>query len=217
MIRVRDVRFATALAVMGLSAATLVEGLSLARYGLAEALATPADAEARLRPFVSDPVVGAKARLDLLRLAPSDPTHRADDLVQLLSVAPLNGGAWLDLAIARRASSQPADSVATALAMSTLTWPNEALTMAGRVQFAAPFWSILPPDVRRALIEDVVSGWPAIDEKGRARLATIWGADVDGPHEDIRAALLTHGAPGPQIAAALFPPPAAAPVSGEAR
>jgi hypothetical protein len=214
MIRVRELRFWTALIAIALCVVALDKGWALAQLGWAEAFADPANAEARLRPLVDEPLTGARAKLDLLSVTSAEPTRRADDLVHLLSVSPLNGGAWLDLAIVRRSLGKSAESVATSLTMSTLTWPNEALTMAGRVQFAAPFWSALPPDTRRALIGDLVASWSVINQNSRSRLMAIWGADGDGQGQEIRAALLTRGAPGPQIAAALFP---SDPQPGDAR
>jgi hypothetical protein len=217
MMRVRDIRFWTTLGVAALSLTAIAEGWTALNLGLAEASADAATAEARFTPFLGDGLVGDIAERDLLRLAPPAAAQaRIDAVGALLSQTPLNAGAWLDLAIARRAAGLPMESVAAALAMSATTGPNEARFMAGRVAFALPFWSALPPGARKALIADLVAGgWQALDGEGRARLSAILSAAADRSGEEIRAALLLNGEPGAAIAAALLPAPAkAAPVEG---
>lgn len=205
--RVREMRFWTALVVGGLSAAAMAQGWTALRFGLAEALADATSAESRLQPFTGDDLVGDLAERGLLRFAsPLSPHARVDAVGALLGRTPLNGGAWLDLAIARRATGASMESVAAALALSTMTGPNEARLMAGRAVFALPFWSALPPDGRRALIADLVGGWGALDSGERARLSAILANARDRPTEDIRAALLLNGPQGAIVANALMPP-----------
>jgi hypothetical protein len=208
MIKLRDPRFWTVLVVVALALAALTNGLTVFRFGLAEALADASTAEARLRPFAGDPTLGAVAHRDMIVLAPPvDAKQRVADLTELLSQSPLSSGAWLDLAIARRAAGASTESVAAALALSATTGPNEAVFMAGRASFALPFWSALPPDARRSLIGDLVGAWGAVDGPGRARLAAILQNGADGTREGVRAALLLNGDAGALIASALLPPP----------
>jgi hypothetical protein len=217
MMRLREIRFWTALGVAGLSAFSITLGWNALSFGLAEAVADSASAESQLRPFVGDGLVGDLAERDLLRLAPSlSAQARIDVLDALLSQTPLNGGAWLDLAIARRAGGASTENVAAALALSAMTGPNEARFMAGRVAFALPFWSALPPDARRALIGDLVGGWPALGGDERARLAAVLANAPDRFAEEARAALLLNGAAGAAIAAELMPPPKSTPDAGAA-
>ena len=87
--------------------------------------------------------------------------------------------------------------------------------MAGRVGFASPFWSALPPGARRALIADLVGGWGAFGGDERARLAAMLVNAPDRSGEEVRAALLLNGVVGAAIAAQLMPPtPRAAPNVG---
>jgi hypothetical protein len=211
MMRVHEVRFWTALVVGGLSAAVIAQGCVTLRFGAAEAFSDVASAEIRLQSFTGDDLVDDLAERDLLRLAPpASPQARADAVGALLGHAPVNGGAWLELAIARRGAGGSMESVAAALALSTMTSPNEARLMAGRVDFAAPFWTALPPDARRSLIADLVGGWGVLGGDERARLSAIFAAAPDRSGEEARAALLLSGAPGAAIARALTPPPAKA-------
>ena len=75
--------------------------------------------------------------------------------------------------------------------------------MAGRAAFALPFWSALPPDVRRTLVADLVGGWPALDGGERTKLSASLSEARDGSGEEVRAALLLAGAPGEAVAATL--------------
>ena len=208
MIRFRDPRFWTSLVVIALAATALVNGVTVFRFALAEALTDASSAETRLRPFSNDATLGAIAHRDLIVVAPpADPRRQVADLADLLSDAPLSSGSWLDLAIARRAAGASTESVAAALAMSATTGPNEAVLMAGRASFALPFWSALPPDARRSLIGDLIGAWTVIDGAGRGRLAAILQNAPDGSGEEVRAGLLLNGDAGAQIASVLLPPP----------
>ena len=104
----------------------------------------------------------------------ADPARRIAELTDALRGAPLSPGAWLDLAIARRAAGESGASVTKALAMSAATGPNEALLMAGRASFAAPFLSALPPPLRGRLALDLAGGIDGIDGPGRERLREVF-------------------------------------------
>ena len=214
MIGLRSFRFWTTLAVVLLSLTAINQGWTALQLGLAEQGADAATAEARFSPFAGDGLVGDLAERDLLRLAPPAAGQKKIAAVSaLLRQSPLNGGAWLDLAIARRAAGETMESVAAALAMSATTGPHEGFLMAGRASFALPFWSALPLDARKSLVADLVGGWAFVDEPGRQRLAAILSVASDNSPEALRAALLLAGAQGAAIAAALLPQPAQSPAA----
>ncbi len=201
----RNLRDWTMVGVAALSLAAAAPGWIVLRFALAEAHADPATAEALFAPFAGDGLVGDLAARERLRLAtPPSPQERIAAVDALLSETPLNSGAWLDLAMARRAAGAPMASVLAALALSTTTGPNESRFMAGRAAFALPLWTALPPGARRASIADLVGGWESLDEAGRRRLAAILGSAADRSGGEIRAALLLSGAPGAKVAAALM-------------
>ena len=209
MIRVRSQRFWTTMLVVGLCAPTTSLGWGLASYGLSAALADPPTAESRLGAFADSGAVFAPlARRERLRFqASAEPVQAEKEIAALLADTPMNGGAWLDLAIARRAAGETVESVAAALAMSAVVAPNEARFMAGRASFALVFWSALPPDARTTIISDLIGGWSAIDAVQRNRIAEVLNAEPNNARELVRAALLTNGDAGLQVANALFPPP----------
>lgn len=204
MIRIRELRFWTALLVVGLAAIAMSSALPTLGFGVAELFADANSADTRLAPFLDDASVGALARSEMLTLA-SDKSAaaRAAALSALLSMTPLASGAWLDLAIAWRRAGAPMNRIASALALSALSGPNEGRFMAGRAAFGLPLWSGLPPDVRRSLIGDLVGGWSQIDEARRRAIDAVLTAESDAAREEIRADLLLAGKAGSSIADAL--------------
>jgi hypothetical protein len=204
MINIRDARLWTALLVVGLSLVTISFALPTLRFGLAAQLSNPQMAKARLDLLTQDWPVGAQAqRLSLFLAPPRAADARVDALQSLLAETPMSSGGWLDLAIARREAGQPMAKVASALVLSSLTGPNEALFMGGRAAFALPIWDRLPPELRRSLIGDLVVGWGAIDDARRRELEAILTVASDPARAQILAALLLYGKQGAPIIAAL--------------
>ena len=182
---------ATGLTVAALSLCAMFAGASLLRLGLAETGGRGADA---FRPLLEDRIVGAAAGLDLsIAESAAAPEARVRDLEYLLARAPTNAGAWLDLAMARRAAGDDFSKVLEALRFSALTGPREARLMAGRVAFALPFWAALPDDPKARLIGDLAGVGPYLEVSERERVTTL--VDVQGPAdiEQICGDLRAHG------------------------
>ena len=204
MINVRELRLWTAALVAGLAATSLSLALPTLRFAVAARSANASNAPARLRDALdAAPVAPLARRLALVLAAPRAPAERAAALQELLALTPLASGAWLDLAMARHDAGAPMQSVASALAMSSLTGPNEARFMAGRAAFGLPLWDRLPPDVRRGLIVDLVSGWDEVGEEQRRELDADLTLAPDGARAEILAALLLAGKPAAPILKAL--------------
>lgn len=201
MIRVRELRFWTALAVIALGLLTLSKAKTLLAYAVAERAAEPRSADASLEPFVGDPTVGPRA---LARMLEADrleaPDRRSERLKALLSVAPLTGGAWLELARAWMDGGESKEKVVSALVMSNLAAPNEGGVMARRAVFGLPLWPILPPEARKSLIADLVGGWANVSDSDRTALKAVLKLASDATREEMRAALLLSGQPGVRIA-----------------
>jgi hypothetical protein len=204
MINLRELRFWTALLMVGICLFTISSALPALRYGLASLSVDAASAPARLAALTEDSGVGALAKRDLLRLAPpSAATSRVAALASLASDTPMSSGAWLELSIAREEADAPMQQIANALALSSLTGPNESRFMAGRASFGLPLWSKFPPDLRRTLVGDLVAGWSAMDPAQRADLNALLTVESDRTREEIRSSLLLVGAAGTAIADAL--------------
>ncbi len=208
----RAIRLLTSLAVCGLAAATLFEGIRTVRIALAEMPPDPVKAATAIAPFAGDPLLGDVARRDMLRLRP--PIAAADaaaSVGDLLSGTPLNSGAWVELAEARRAEGAPIEAVASALALSTVTGPNEEYPMARRAAFGLPFFRALPPDERRALVADLAGGWNAMDVRDQNRVLDWLVEAPDGLGGEVREALVRARRGGAAIPGALLPPAASDP------
>lgn len=204
MINIREPRFWTALLMIGLSVMTISLALPNLRFALAAQCANPQTAIERLQPSTIDPPMAPLAwRLMLVLAPPKSPAGRVDALQALLGLTPMAGGAWLDLAVARQQAGRPMQEVASALALSALTGPNEARFMAGRAVFGLPLWEGLPPDVRRGLIGDLVAGWSEVDDNGRSDLDAILTVASDQTRAELFAALLLAGRPAEPIIKAL--------------
>jgi hypothetical protein len=216
MINIRETRLWTAMVVAGLSVLAIDLALPTLRFGQAARGVDPATAVARLQPLLNKAPVAALAQQRALALAPPhQPSEQVGALKALLSLTPMSSGAWLDLAIAANESGQPMQAVASALAMSTLTGPNEARFMAGRAVFGLPLWEKLPPEERRGLVVDLVSGWGEIGEEEHRDLQALLTVASDKTRAQLLAALLLTGKNGEAIGNALdLAPDQPAPING---
>ena len=212
MIRLRSWNFWTVLVVSGLAFFTIARALPVARFGWNEALVDAQNADARLRLFVDAPAIGGMARRDLWQIVPStDPAQASEDLGALLGRAPIAGREWVDLARARLVTGARLEQVASALAVSVVTAPNESQVMAARASFGLPLWASLPPDSRRGLVGDLLGGWGDLAQNDRDSLRAIFAAGPVRSRQEVLGALLLSGKAGAPIIAALGlvvePPP----------
>jgi len=157
----RLVRLATAVAVIGLAAFTAWRGADIVGFSLAvSAAATPTARAEAARPWTTTPGLAALALRDAL-VDVSDASDlaavraREETLTALLAVQPLAPTDWLSLAGARLVARDGYDKVLDALAMSSLTGPNEGNLMLARGTFGLVQWEILPADARRRVIADL--------------------------------------------------------------
>jgi hypothetical protein len=201
MLPLHEPRFWTALIVIGVSLFTISRGVDLAGFALADISEDQPSMATRLGPWTAKPGVAALALARLVTDAPGDANARRRWATDRLSRAPLDGDAWLLLASLRFATGEPAEQGATALAMSSLTGPNEGWIMAGRGALALPLWRGLPPDSRSGAASDLVGGWYFVPELERAALSAALSGRAPSLREEMRAALLLAG--GAHVAAAL--------------
>ena len=157
----QSARLLTAVAVIGLCAFALVRGVGIARFADARAHAGAPDARAdAMRAWIDVPGVAADARQAMLT-GGADPRDtegarkREQALAAVLAARPLSSASWLSLAGARLVAHEPYDKVLAALAMSSVTGPNEGNIMLSRGIFGLVLWSALPPDARARTITDL--------------------------------------------------------------
>jgi hypothetical protein len=159
----QSVRLLTACAVIGLCALALVRGVGIARFADARAHAGAPDSRADVMwAWIDVPGVAALARQAMLTggVDPRDSEgvrQREAALTAVLAARPLSSEDWLSLAGARLVAREPYDKVLAALAMSSVTGPNEGNVMFRRGTFGLVQWEILPADVRRRVIVDLAA------------------------------------------------------------
>jgi hypothetical protein len=155
----RSFRTSTALVVIGLCALAMSRGWSMVQFSHARAGLAVGE-RARLAAFAGVPGLAAAAleASETPVAGPSDQAgarKRIDDLTAVLSLRPMSSINWLSLAGMRLVTGQPPDKVLSALAMSSLTGPNEHATMYQRGVFELLAWEALPNDFRKRAIRDL--------------------------------------------------------------
>src|SRR5262249_32782570 len=157
----RIARLATAAAVIGVAAFTAWHGAGMVRFALAvSAAATPAARAEAARPWTATPGLAGRAlEASLVNLSDASDVAalraREEPLTALLAVHPLASAEWLSLAGTRLVARESYAKVLGALAMSSLTGPNEGVIMLQRGTFGLVQWEILPADARRRVIVDL--------------------------------------------------------------
>lgn len=191
MIAARDFRVVTILAFVALAAWTLWRGAMVAGYEVAMLRsASPAG-------WMHEPGVAPMA-LDRMMRAAADPADasptaaRSELLTAYLTRVPLSSQHWLELAVMRNASGAPADKVAAALAMSSLTGPNEASVLLRRSAFALSIWEKLDSETQGRAANDLAVVAPPLDPGGIKLALAI---KTDKVRNEVRAALAAHGVP----------------------
>ncbi len=194
--RVLEARVLTAAVVVAASAWTLARGVQAVAYDIvAERPISRDDIAKTFGPWVNAPGVAALARENLMRVPPdfaeaAQIRDRREALADYLSAVPLSSQRWLELAVMRNALGGPAEKVIEALAMSSLTGPNEAAVILRRAAFALSIWEKLDAATRERTANDLAVVSPPLDPGG-IRLALA--IKTDRERDDVRDTLAAHG------------------------
>jgi hypothetical protein len=138
----------------------MVRGWDIAAFGYARIEAAGPDQRAALARWKNAAGLG-EAALEVSLPSMSDATdienarRRADGLAAIAAVHPLSSANWLALAGMRLVTGEPYQDVLDALAMSSVTGPNEGAVMLQRGIFGLLQWERLPEDVRRRTATDL--------------------------------------------------------------
>ncbi len=202
MLPLHEPRFWTALVVSGVALFAISRGVDVAGFAIADMSADDSTLTTRLAPWTTKSGVAALALSRLVKAAPRvDAETRRQWASELLSNAPLDAYAWVALAGLRFKTEEPAEKGVTALAMSSLTGPNEGWVMARRAVLALPLWQVLPPDSRRGAMSDLVAGGYYVSQLEWTALRATLSLQTPSLREDLRAALISAG--GARFAEAL--------------
>jgi hypothetical protein len=197
----RGGRILTALVTLNVCAFAIWHGWSIVRFTIARAAVLSHHRPVEtLQPWMAvTSVAGAAVAVPLSE--PVEPgsresaRRRADAFSAIIAVKPLSAMNWLSLASMRLVTAEPFDSVASALAMSSLTGPNEAFVMSQRGIFGLLQWDVLSADQRRQTAADFATAIPALPNADYATNAAkaILSAKTAGVRQEIAASLRAQG------------------------
>jgi hypothetical protein len=186
------IRLVTSGLVIGLCACAIWKGSDLIRF--ARAGSTAQD----VQPWSDVSGVAFDARETALTPMDDSSTdatirQRRDQLAEMLAIRPLSSWYWLQLANARVDLHEPLPKILSALELSTVTGPNEDYMITERGLFGVWQWEILPPEVQRRSIADLVAVRPS--DANVAWLKTTLDKKSGPVRDQIRTALQTQGFP----------------------
>jgi hypothetical protein len=190
-----DVRFWTAIVIIGFCGFSVVRGWSIVHFSLAMANIVSLEKRAEtIHVWTGVPGVGSTALQTELKdkIDPSDRTAsntRRDQLSALLAMKPLSSIDWLSLSGMELVTDQPMEDVLEPLMLSWVTGPNEGYVMAERGRFGLSLWEVLPPDLRRRAAVDVAAG----DMMESGKIRAILSTKPEGVQKEVRTALLAAG------------------------
>jgi hypothetical protein len=190
-----DVRFWTAIVVIGFCGFAVARGLSILHFSLAMAKVETSEKRTETaQAWTGASGVASTALKTQLedRFDPSDwkaSEKRRDDLSALLAMNPLSSTDWLSLSRLELVTAQPRAQILGTLMLSWVTGPNEGYVMAERGIFGLSLWEVLLPDLRSRTAADLAKG----EITGSGRFKTALSTKPEAVQKEIRATLLALG------------------------
>ena len=190
-----DVRFWTAIVVIGFCGFAVARGLSILHFSLAMAKVETSEKRTETaQAWTGASGVASTALKTQLedRFDPSDwkaSEKRRDDLSALLAMNPLSPTDWLSLSRLELVTAQPREQILGTLMLSWVTGPNEGYVMAERGIFGLSLWEVLSPDLRSRAVADLAKG--EMTDSGRFK--TALSTKPEAVQKEIRASLLALG------------------------
>jgi hypothetical protein len=193
-------RWLTAVFVIGVSALGLSGGWAIIGFALADSVVDPKvgptdnQIEA-VRPWSGVSGLGFYAR-DSYVTGIADPADevkarkRRDDLMDILSVRPLSSKYWLWLA---EANAEDPGKLTDALKMSVATGANEGFIMGRRGLFGLSAWEVLPTELRKRAVTDVVANPKPLSIEQTSWLREEMAQKTETVRNDIIKALRAQG------------------------
>ena len=190
-----NIRFWTAIAMIGICTLSIGRGVSIVHFSLAMMNIGSSESRAEtIHSWTTVPGIASSALQPQLteKTNPSDlkaANSRREALSAMLSIKPLSSMDWLLLSGMQQITDQPMDQVFGSLMLSTMTGPNEGYVMADRGMFGASLWEDLSPDLKRHAAMDLSAGEMPDNAKFRAVLST----KSEGVQNELRTAILATG------------------------
>jgi hypothetical protein len=189
-----DIRFWTAVTMIGFCAFAVVKGLSIVHFSLAMANINSSENRAEIiHTWTTVQGVASAALQSQLKekVDASDlkaANSRRETLAAILSTKPLSSTDWLSLSGLQLITDQPMERVLEALMLSAVTGPNEGYVMADRGIFGASLWEDLSRDLRKHAAKDLAAG-----EIDNAKFRAVLSTKSVEVRDELRTAILATG------------------------
>ena len=189
-----DMRFWTAITIIGICVFSVAWGLSIVRFSLATAnISSSENRTETILAWTAIPGIASAALQSQVskKVDPSDlkaANRQREALSAIISLKPLSSVDWLLLSGMRLITDQPMEQVLDALMLSMVTGPNEGYVMADRGIFGASLWEDLSPDLRRRAAVDL-----AAEEIDGGKIRAILSEKSERVRGELRSAILATG------------------------
>ena len=159
-----DIRFWTAIALIGICGFSVARGWRIVHFSLAMANIDSSEKRAEIVNTWSSAadVASAALRAELtekINISDSKAANsRREVLSSLVAIAPMSSVDWLSLSGVQLVTDQPMEQVFGSLELSMVTGPNEGYVMTTRGIYGVSLWERLSPDLKRRVAIDLAEG-----------------------------------------------------------
>jgi len=173
--------------VIVVATATMLKGVQVVRF---EAASFATSGPSRDAVLASSEVLGLRGRA-ARAVTPSYALEQAapEAIENVLLVEPTNGIYWLALAEGWQDEGAAQEKVLSALRMSEVVQPREAVAMARRAAFVLSLWDEMPVTERGRATTDLVELGARLPGDDRSFIAGILKGKPDEVRSSVRAAL----------------------------
>jgi len=197
-----DIRFWTAMAVIGICVFSVTRGWRIVHFSLATENIDVFEWAEVIDTWTAVPEVASAALREKLKeeiniADPKAANGRGETFSSILSIGPSSSLGWLSLSGLQWVTHQPLERVLGSLRLSMLTGPNEGYAMGERGVFGVSLWESLSPDLKRGVVSDLAGA--EMNQKFR----TVLSAQPVGVRNELREALLATGLSPKEIEARL--------------
>jgi len=206
--RVREIRFLTALVVIGLCLFAIARGWEIGRFRIAEAsLRTDGNPRELLGQWAGVSGIASSALEASLPGAPDPGDRQAaqrqlGQLTEILSLRPLSSTHWLSLSGTRLVVGQHTNKVIGALVLSSMTGPNEGQIMLQRGAFELSLWELLSPELQKRASVDIAETlrlFTQLQAADRNNLKTVVASRTEDVRQTVRGQLMEEQGVAPEL------------------
>lgn len=187
-----DIRFWTAMAVIGICVFSVTHGWRIVHFSLATENIDVFEWAEVIDTWTAVPEVASAALREKLKeeiniADPKAANGRGETFSSILSIGPSSSLGWLSLSGLRWATHRPMEQILGSLKLSMLTGPNEGYVMAERGIFGVSLWESLSPDLKRGVATDLARA------EMNQKFPTVLSKQPVSVKNELRDALLATG------------------------